>query len=684
MKQRKKKESSKRLESSDEPDLGSVPREIKIDHCAMQSEHLASSTVGEDEQSSSLSPNECKSLTLRAIGLGKTLVLFSVTIVLLMTLVETQFFRKDPLEDFQEAVRDRLQSVFPHFHHFNESITSLAATLHQSTATEKQSVGALLSQQGAEVHFPIVMIPGFVTSGLEVWAAKDCLKRLFRQRVWTAFTGAASLLVEKDCWVEHMMLDPVTGGDPENIRVRAAEGFIAADYFLMNYWVWGKLIENLAQIGYTPSNMVMLPYDWRLPFELLEERDGYLSELKGRIESLHKRTGRKVIIATHSMGALLSHHFFGWVTSPERDGGGGGGKHWVDKHVESYINIAGPHLGVPKAATALLSGEMKDTVFGGRIATFVEHFFPRRLRRDLFNSWGSLWAMLPKGGNKLWAVGNDMCDDRTESDPFCPVDDQTPSPLIAMTDVMSASTEFSVEEAMMPYLPLLKQLLADDAHLSDSLLTFLQNFGSGLGPNTAGSRFHSQLGRRCTKRSMWYDPTRYPLPHAPNMRIFCLYGTGLPTERGYYYKRNLEDSPGGLILEQPPLVIDTEATDTNATFGIRNTDGDGSVPLISLGYICADAWQRRNSGLNPSRTKVFTREYEHKSEFNVEDPMRRGPTSADHVDILGNSAMIGDFIRIVSDFETSVVNDNRITSKILEIAAAINDHPNGGLFRHNR
>jgi hypothetical protein len=36
---------------------------------------------------------------------------------------------------------------------------------------------------------------------------------------------------------------------------------------------------------------------------------------------------------------------------------------------------------------------------------------------------------------------------------------------------------------------------------------------------------------------------------------------------------------------------------------------------------------------------VYTREYKHKSEFTVDDPMRGGPHSSDHVDILGKLCM---------------------------------------------
>jgi phospholipid:diacylglycerol acyltransferase len=35
-----------------------------------------------------------------------------------------------------------------------------------------------------------------------------------------------------------MMLDPVTGLDPPNAKVRAAEGIDAASTFIQGYWLW--------------------------------------------------------------------------------------------------------------------------------------------------------------------------------------------------------------------------------------------------------------------------------------------------------------------------------------------------------------------------------------------------------------------------------------------------------------
>jgi Lecithin:cholesterol acyltransferase len=418
-------------------------------------------------------------------------------------------------ESLNVAVLDRVNALLPTI---NVSIDSFA---HLMAASDRKSVGHALAEQGAFVKHPIVMIPGFVSSGLEVWTGKDCAKGFFRQRLWAALSGARTFFVERDCWKDHMMLDPWTGSDPPGIRLRASEGFGATDYFIANYWVWSKLVENLAAVGYTPSNMAMQAYDWRLSFSLLEERDGYFTTLKGRIEAMHKTSGRKVALISHSMGSLVAHHFFRWVTTIEEQGGGGGGKKWVDEHVECFINIAGPHLGVPKAATALLSGEMSDTVLGGPMTSLVEGFFGRRMRRELWSSWGSLWAMLPTGGNALWGPGVDFCLARSSEDPHCPKEKDSFSPLVAMTDKMAHNNSGTFHELGQDgALTAVEQSSSRLNHSIDDVLNFLIQFGNGRGPQTFNSLVHSQSNKGKARGDAWYDATSTPLPHAPSMKIF--------------------------------------------------------------------------------------------------------------------------------------------------------------------
>lgn len=106
----------------------------------------------------------------------------------------------------------------------------------------------------------------------------------------------------REKWISSLMLDPVTGLDPPGVKVRAAEGLDAASSFIQGYWIWSvastscppkihpnlprsKIIENLAAVNYDTNNLHLAPYDWRLSFWNLEERDGYFSKLKSTIES---------------------------------------------------------------------------------------------------------------------------------------------------------------------------------------------------------------------------------------------------------------------------------------------------------------------------------------------------------------------------------------------------------------
>lgn len=584
--------------------------------------------------------------------------------------------------------------------------TGWASNHNVSSYTSPQShrVGYRLAQEGATVKYPVVMIPGFVTSGLELWDGKPCAKnKYFRQRMWGGIGTARQFFTERDCWREHLALDPLTGVDPEGIRLRSCQGFEAADYFAANYWVWSKLIENLADLGYDGSTMSMMSYDWRLAYPLVEKRDGYLTHLRHHIEAMHKTNGEKVVLAAHSMGSPLIVYFFKWITTDEADGGGGGGQDWVDEHIHAFVNIAGPMLGVPKATPALLSGEMRDTsLFVGVFGSMIEEFFGRRLRKDLWNTWGSLWAMLPKGGDQIWGIGADLCNSTSSCDGlWCKsTESQSTSmvPFLQLTDTETLDTREEKfycegdmkEQRQAKYLShQIDEFSRRTNHSIEDTLLFLEKWGGGYGASL-GNLQHNSLDQdeRPSPRT-WSDPSRTPLPHAPKLKIYCLYGVGLPTERAYFYQRNTVNAKQATADEQPkrcnnshfdpPFIMNSSVSDaeSNISYGVKFSDGDGSVPLLSMGYICVDAWKRKE--LNPSGSKVITREYYHSQEFHLGDPMRGGPHAADHVDILGNVDMTEDFLRVVSDHGAKKMKSN-IVSDIMNITERINAHPNGGLY----
>ncbi|KAI9301689.1 Lecithin:cholesterol acyltransferase-domain-containing protein [Cunninghamella echinulata] len=186
---------------------------------------------------------------------------------------------------------------------------------------------------------------------------------------------------------------------------------------------------------------------------------------------------------------------------------------------------------------------------------------------------------------------------------------------------------------------------------------------------------------------------------APNMKIYCLYGVGIPTERSYHYtyanqivstnncseqediKSCLsrptavgvlpnEGSNSTIIPELPLLYIDKSVND-----GIQYSDGDGTVPLLSLGYMCSPkngAWTKYRDLYNPGHSPVTIKEYLHEpsdSKLNI----RGGGESSDHVDILGHVKMILDILQILSNKSENVTE--QIISKIEQVAEKIKLDP---------
>ncbi|KAF2321705.1 hypothetical protein GH714_001646 [Hevea brasiliensis] len=268
-----------------------------------------------------------------------------------------------------------------------------------------ESPGTRLKREGLIAQHPVVLVPGFVTGGLELWEGKPCAEGLFRKRLWG---GTFSEMFKRPlCWLDHLILHNETGLDPPGVRVRAVPGLAAADYFASGYIVWAVLIENLAKIGYEGKNLFMAAYDWRLSFQNTEIRDQALTRLKSKIELMYVTNGyKKVVVVPHSMGAIYFLHFLKWVElSPLMGGGSGPG--WCSKHIKAIMNIGPTFLGSPKMVTSILTTEGKDVArFRAMLSGVldsellgiqtVEHVL--RVSR----TWDSTVSLLPKGGETIW------------------------------------------------------------------------------------------------------------------------------------------------------------------------------------------------------------------------------------------------------------------------------------------
>ena len=151
------------------------------------------------------------------------------------------------LELFESRMLDAIEMAKFMAPNFNETLHwgTMNATISRTkgfartlTTQERLRPGFQLAQQhGTEDKHPVVMVPGFITSGLEVWKGKSCMKNVFRERVWGGLAFAQYWLRERFCMMENLALDPITGGDPEGVKVRSSQGFAAADYFIGNDWM---------------------------------------------------------------------------------------------------------------------------------------------------------------------------------------------------------------------------------------------------------------------------------------------------------------------------------------------------------------------------------------------------------------------------------------------------------------
>ncbi|KAJ9538665.1 hypothetical protein OSB04_031398 [Centaurea solstitialis] len=480
--------------------------------------------------------------------------------------------------------------------------------------------GVKMHKEGLKAKHPVVFVPGIVTGGLELWEGHPCMDGLFRKRLWGGTFG--EVYKRPLCWIEHMSLDNETGLDPPGIRVRPVSGLVAADYFAAGYFVWAVLIANLARIGYEEKNMYMAAYDWRLSFQNTEVRDQTLSRMKSNIELMVATSGEKVVVIPHSMGVLYFLHFMKWVEAPAPMGGGGGSD-WCAKHIKAVMNIGGPFLGLPKSVAGLFSAEAKDIAVA-RIISFgkdVAEVHSSKVERVDF-----------KGAVK----GNNFAN-RSCRDVWNEYHEMGIADMKAVADYKAFTTE-SVLELLQFVAP--RMMKRGGAHYS-----------YGIADNLEDPKYEHY--------KYWSNPLETRLPNAPEMEIFSMYGVGLPTERSYVYKF----SPTSEC--HIPFQIDSSAEGGNdegcLRAGVYSVDGDETVPVLSAGFMCAKGW-RGKTRFNPSGIKTYIREYDHAPPATLLEG--RGTQSGNHVDIMGNFALIEDIIRVAAGATGNDLGGDRVYSDV--------------------
>ena len=188
---------------------------------------------------------------------------------------------------------------------------------------------------------PIFLLPGLASTRLVAWKVKKCLGAFssdikVQDNVWLNINLVVRMgTVDVDCMKECLRLG-VNQSDTDNweegCKLRPDEGLDAiaslapggiGSSLLVGgtNTVYAWLIQWLADnLGYDVTNIVGLPYDWRLSPDKMEARDGFLSMTRRRIEAAVASNGNKPgIMVAHSMGNLVFRYFLEWLRVQMRE-----------------------------------------------------------------------------------------------------------------------------------------------------------------------------------------------------------------------------------------------------------------------------------------------------------------------------------------------------------------------------
>jgi Lecithin:cholesterol acyltransferase len=162
----------------------------------------------------------------------------------------------------------------------------------------------------------------------------------------------------KSAWLQHMALQDDMCTERAGNELRAIPGLEGVEFLSddsmtrLGTYVFGPVTSALQKMGYIRGvDLDAAPYDWRLPPSLTEERDAYHTNTIARIEKMYRDNGHTpVALLCHSLGCKMGHYFLNFCLHTK-------GQEWIDTHIYAYMPVGGPHLGVSKALRASISGD---------------------------------------------------------------------------------------------------------------------------------------------------------------------------------------------------------------------------------------------------------------------------------------------------------------------------------------
>lgn len=187
---------------------------------------------------------------------------------------------------------------------------------------------------------PIFLMPGLASTRLVAWKVKKCSGAFasdikVQDNVWLNINlviqmGTVNVDCMKDClklglnqsdnddWETGCKLRPDEGLDA--IASLAPGGIGSSLLVGGTNTVYAWLIQWLADnLGYDVTNIIGLPYDWRLSPDKMEDRDGFLSMTRRRIEAAVASNGQPGIMVAHSMGNVVFRYFMDWLRVQMRE-----------------------------------------------------------------------------------------------------------------------------------------------------------------------------------------------------------------------------------------------------------------------------------------------------------------------------------------------------------------------------
>ena len=245
-------------------------------------------------------------------------------------------------------------------------------------------------------------------------------------------------------------------------------------------------------------------------------------------------------------------------------------------------------LGAAKGLPAVLSGEMKDTAQLNAFAVYgLEKFLSRHERADLFRAMPGISSILPIGGNLIWGDMTSAPDDKPGQNVsygrFLNLRQRNVN-----NSILVNTKSLTVEEGY-------DYLLENSEDWYRKMVT--DSYSIGVAHTSAAVEANQKIPRK------WINPLETRLPRAPNLKIYCIYGVGKPTERSYYYRE--EPNPTAWVNQ----TIDTGLNEDDIDHGVVMGEGDGTVNLLSMGYMCAKGWKMKR--YNPAGVRMKTIEMPH-------------------------------------------------------------------------